>query len=278
MGLADFKKRVYRQNKRIIAFAIILGIVLTLQWLSTMFSAPQIALRVLETIVFSTIVFLIASIIARLTTKPIQSLMDDMEVESRLIISKLYSMGIYVSGFIVILVHLGVSANNITLVLGFAATGFAFAIRDVISAYIVWFILLTKRPFRIGDVISIEGVTGKVQHIGTFHVLIDPTPKTESDYVRIPNVLFIQRPVQNYRKDPIPARFEVHVKGVPASFTKKARELEKTLEHYDAKISLDAKDRSLVVACEYAYQLDEQLEAQRLIAERTITTFNVKQV
>ena len=278
MGLVDFKKRIYRQNKRIVGFALITAIVLVLQWLSTMFAAPQIALRVLETIVFTAIVFLVASVIARLTTKPIQSLMDDMEVESRLILSKLYSMGIYIAGFIVILVHLGVSANNITLVLGFAATGFAFAIRDIISAYMVWFVLLTKRPFRIGDTISVDGTIGQVQHIGTFHVLVDPTPKTVSDYVRIPNVLFIQKSVQNYGKDPIPARFEIHVKGLPASYTKKAAALEKELKHYNATISLDSKDKSLIVACDYTSTLDERVGAQRTIAEKIIRTFNVKQV
>ena len=278
MGRLQLKERVTKQNKRIISFAVLLGIVLALQWLSTMFAAPQIALRVLETIVFTTIVFFAASIFARLTTKPVQSLIDDVEVEARLILSKLYSMGIYVSAFVVILVHLGVSANNITLVLGFAATGFAFAIRDIISAYMVWFVLLTKKPFRIKDVILIDGTLGEVQHIGTFHVLIDPTPKTHSDYVRVPNVLFIQKSLQNYGKDPIPARFEVHVKGIPASFDKKARALERDLERYQAMISLDSKDRSLIVACDYTYTLYEKVETQRAIAEAVVRAFNVKQV
>ena len=75
-----FSERISRQNKRIAAFALILAVVLTLKWLSGMFAAPQIMLRVLETTIFITIVFFVASIIARLTTKPIQNLIRGFDV------------------------------------------------------------------------------------------------------------------------------------------------------------------------------------------------------
>ncbi len=105
---------------------------------------------------------------------------------------------------IIALWELGVTASNITIFVGFVATGIALSIRDVITSYLVWFILLTKRPFRIGDYIKIGDDEGRVLHIGTFFVLIDDSPERPDDYVRIPNRIFLEKPVANFGKTDVP--------------------------------------------------------------------------
>ena len=87
----------------------------------------------------------------------------------------------------------------------------AFTIRDVLVSYLAWFILLTKRPFRIGDYIKIDDYEGRVQHIGTFHVVVDDSPESFEDYVKIPNKLFLEKPIHNYGKGKIPLSIKVPI-------------------------------------------------------------------
>lgn len=278
MNLTKIRSRIRAQNIRIAMFAAILGIVLLLNWLSNRYSAPQIALNVLQTIAFGAVMFFIASVIVRLTTKPVQTLASDAELEARLILSKLYSSAVYLTAFVIILVRLGVNAGNITIFLGFVATGFAFSIRDVITAYLAWFILLTKKPFRIGETIEIDGLIGRVQHIGTFYVILDPTPDTRSDYLRVPNILFLQKPIRNYGLERIPGVFEVHIKKIPATFAKRKASVESELADLGAIVSVNASERSLTVLCEYTYTLSDRYAARHRVAEAIARTFTVTQV
>lgn len=142
--------------------------------------------------------YFIASILIRLTADLVSRLIKDAEIEHKLLVRKAYSGLIYALATLLILWKLGLSIQNLTILLGFVATGFAFAVRDVVLAYLAWYVLLIKRPFRIGDHIKIGDDEGKVMHIGTFHVLIDNSPNTKDDFIRIPGRLFLEKPLRNF--------------------------------------------------------------------------------
>ncbi len=92
----------------------------------------------------------------------------------------------YVLATVIVFLHIGIGIQNVALFLGLTATGFAFAIRDVVLSYIIWFILLTKKPFKIGDYINVAGEEGQVKHIGMFYVLIDHRGYV-CRYTKVPN-------------------------------------------------------------------------------------------
>lgn len=145
----------------------------------------------------SSIVFLLVSIFIRLTVDRFTGAFAE-EIEQKIFLEKFYSFILYSLAAVAIMLNFGLGITNATLFLGLITTGFAFAIREVILSYIIWFMLLVKKPFRIGDYIRVGEEEGKVIHIGTFYALIDNTPDKREDYIRVPNKIFLEKPIQNF--------------------------------------------------------------------------------
>ncbi len=157
--------------------------------------------------------FLFITLLLRLTIKRVYNLFD--APEEKIFYSKIFSWALYSIGVFVVLNQLGVSLGNITLFVGLLATGFAFAIRDVLISFFGWMILLRKKPFRIGDYIRIGEDEGKVMHIGTFYVLLDNSPDSEEVYNRVPNRLFLEKSIKNLGKTHYHEKIKLQITAIP---------------------------------------------------------------
>jgi MscS family membrane protein len=146
--------------------------------------------------------FLFASLFIKFTNKTFLNYFKNIEVEQKLLLVKSYSFVVYFIAILIILGNIGVTIQNLTLIIGIAATGLAFTIREILVNYFAWFMFLTKKPFRIGDHVEIDNVEGKVIHIGTFYILLDETPEESSDYIRVPNKKFLENSIINLGKGP----------------------------------------------------------------------------
>lgn len=143
--------------------------------------------------------YFIATIFIRLTQTQVFKIFDEsVEPEQKLLLSKFYISFIYLLSTAFVLWKMGVTQENIALVLGFLATGIAFAVRDVIQSFFVWYMLLTKKLFRIGDYIKIDDEEGIVRHIGTFFVFIERINTDLKGVVKIPNKIFLEKKVITY--------------------------------------------------------------------------------
>jgi small-conductance mechanosensitive channel len=152
------------------------------------------------------------------------------------------------------------------------ATGFAFAIRDVILSYFIWFILLTKKPFKIGDYIRVgddDSLEGLVKHIGLFYVVVDPTPETYEDYFKIPNKMFLEKPIKNYGRGKFRNEFEMYfeIEELQANFPAKVEALkEKVWGSLDVDVSffLGADSDGVKVTVQYksTFEHREQVRHQ----------------
>ncbi len=56
--------------------------------------------------------------------------------------------------------------------LGIAGAGLTVALKDFIVAFIGWFVLMGKNGIRIGDWVEINGVSGEVVELSTFHTVL----------------------------------------------------------------------------------------------------------
>jgi len=75
-------------------------------------------------------------------------------------------------GFLIIVfVVLGVPKQAAT-VFGLLGAGLTFALRDLIAAFIGWFVLMGHNGIRVGDWVEIKGVGGEVVEIGLFRTII----------------------------------------------------------------------------------------------------------
>jgi len=156
--------------------------------------------------------FFIASVFIKFTHNRVHKLFDEsVDVEQRILLSKFYTFIIYSLATAFVLWKMGVTLANITIFLGLIATGLAFALREIILPFFVWFMLLTKRPFRIGDYIKIGEDEGKVKHIGTFFVFLDPINTEINETIKIPNKLFLEKQVINYGGINIPIVLKVPI-------------------------------------------------------------------
>lgn len=199
---------------------------------------PQVVLDYLflaMTILFS---YAMASIVARLTVNRIMALFGEtFEPEQRILLSKAYIGLLYAIATLYVFIRLGITVQNIAIFFGLIATGFAFAIRDVILSYIAWFVLLTKKPFKIGDYIYIEGIDGLVKHIGMFYVLLDDSPETYEDYYKIPNKVFLEKPIHNYGKGQFASSFDLYLKKMPVDISNIPLDLNALLDDLNAEIA-----------------------------------------
>ncbi|MFT4308938.1 MAG: mechanosensitive ion channel domain-containing protein [Candidatus Woesearchaeota archaeon] len=154
---------------------------------------------------------------------------NTIEPEQKILSSKLYVALIYLIAVMIIFWQVGVTLQNIALFLTLFATGLAFAIRDVIISYLAWYILLTKKPFRIGDHIRIDEHEGRVEYIGTFYVIIDEYPETYDDFVRIPNKLFLEKPIKVYGKHNYEGIIEYPLIKIPKDYDKRKEKAQKRI-------------------------------------------------
>lgn len=266
-------------NIAIVAFGILL-IILTLLTHAAesggLVMPPDLlsALRFFTTV---TIAYLVASLVIRLTVPFVDKTFEEsVEVEQKLLLSKAYGFFVYLIATLFVLWRLGVTLANITLFFGLAATGIAFAVRDVITAYFAWYMLLTKRPFRIGDHIRIGDDEGRVQHIGTFYVILEDTPERYEDYVRVPNRLFLERSIQNFGRESFLYKVRVPVgaiKDFPKGMEKRLETVPAAVRRAcgeDLRVLLDVdKERVFVEVRGYAKSYPER-DATRDKVIRTV--------
>ncbi len=258
-------------NRTIILLILFFGILQAILYFdNNLYNLPETSRSVIKIVIFTAIAFLVTTIWVRFSVDRIIMLFgDDIEPEQKLFVQKTYSFVMYLIAISVVMLRLGLSLNNLSLMLGFATTGFAFAIREVILSYIVWLMLLTKKPFRIGDFIKIGEEEGKVIHIGTFYVLIDNTPDKRDDFVRIPNKVFLDKAIQNFGKHEILDKVEIPIRQIPKNADALIKKIQKELSSFNVSlISLLAKENGyfLVISFRAPY-LERKKTSTKIISK-----------
>ena len=89
----------------------------------------------------------------------------------------------------------GVELNKFTVLTGALGVGVGFGLQNIVNNFVSGLILQFERPIHIGDVLEIDGTTGKVTRIG----IRSSTVKTfQGAEVIIPNANFISGKVINW--------------------------------------------------------------------------------
>ncbi len=99
---------------------------------------------------------------------------------------------VLIIGLIAVLQRLGVQTTSIIAVLGAASLAVGLALQGTLSNVAAGVMLLVLRPYRVGDVIDLGGVSGTVQRLDLFttqmsnannHKIVVPNAKVLSDVV-----------------------------------------------------------------------------------------------
>lgn len=153
---------------------------------------------------------------------------------------------------------------SITTFLGIFTAGLAIAMKDLILNIAGWLYILWKRPFRVGDRIEINGVSGDVIDVQIFEFAIMETrnwinaDQSTGRIAHIPNRSIFDKPIFNYSKG-IPYIWdEIPIYITFESNWKKAK---KILEE---------------IALKYAESISERAESSIKEASRKFVIFNAK--
>jgi MscS family membrane protein len=177
----------------------------------------SIFLSIIELVLTLIISLLVVTVILRFTQNKVWTMFEqEMEVEQRIIISKLYSVSLYTIAFIITFWKAGVSLGNITIFVGLIATGFAFAIRDLLLSFFAWFIILNKKPFQMGDYIRLGDDMGLVTRIGTFFFTLEQARKPE--FIKVPNSLVLGKSIRNLGEGSFIQELLFPIKSLPDDY------------------------------------------------------------
>ncbi len=102
--------------------------------------------------------------------------------------------------FMVIAIIVGLSTVGIDLTIlsvfgGAVGVGLGFGLQKIASNYVSGFIILLDKSVKIGDMVNVDGFTGKVTEINTRFTVVRSTDGIENI---VPNENFVTNTVQNY--------------------------------------------------------------------------------
>ncbi|WMJ79143.1 mechanosensitive ion channel [Clostridium sp. MB40-C1] len=107
--------------------------------------------------------------------------------------------------YIIIIIPVWIyESKDILTFLGLFSAGLAFALKDLVSNFLGWIIINSRKPFDVGDRINIGDSTGDVLEIDWFYTTIIEVTQTNKTYgqstgrlVYIPNIKLISTDVIN---------------------------------------------------------------------------------
>jgi small-conductance mechanosensitive channel len=237
------------------------------------FDIPDVVTGALKALIGIFVSYAVATLFTKLTVNRFLNYFEELgEIEERILMGKMYLWFVYLIATLVAFSLLGGTVSNIALFLGLITTGFAFAIRDVILSYFIWFILLTKKPFKIGDYIRVgedDYLEGQVKHIGLFYVVVTPMPEMSEDYFKIPNKTFLEKPIMNYGRGKFRNEFDMYfgMDEIPENLPAKIEALkEKVWNNLDVSASFflgaDRDGVKITVYYKSTYDRKEQIRHQ----------------
>ena len=84
---------------------------------------------------------------------------------ARYAISSLTQYIVAIIGFILIFRALGIEWSNIQWLVAALSVGLGFGLQEIVANFVSGIILLFEQPLRVGDIVTVDGVTGKVSKI-----------------------------------------------------------------------------------------------------------------
>ncbi len=149
--------------------------------------------RILGSIALLTFGWMVASRLKRLARKALDaSTLDDILVP---FLAGMIHVTIVVLVAITAVGVLGVNTASFVAVLGAAGLAVALAFQETFSNFAAGVMLLTFRPFDVGNYVAVGGTAGTVQEVGIFTCLLTTGDNVQ---IRVPNSRIFGQTIVNY--------------------------------------------------------------------------------
>lgn len=117
-----------------------------------------------------------------------------MDAGMRVSLVTLFSNIGYVLVLLMTLSAIGVQWNKLAWIVSALSVGIGFGLQEIVKNFISGLILLTERPVKVGDLVTISGIEGDIRRINVRATEIQLTDKST---VIVPNSQFISQNVRN---------------------------------------------------------------------------------
>ena len=150
--------------------------------------------------------FVVSGLVSRSVKKNISRIKGIDETLSSFL-STVVKYAIWILVFVTVLAQFGVQTTSIIAALGAAGLAIGLALQGTLANIAAGIMLLVLRPFRVGEFIDADGITGTVKEIGMFTTELQ---QANGLFVMAPNGQLWNRSIINYTRHP-KRRFELIV-------------------------------------------------------------------
>jgi small conductance mechanosensitive channel len=158
-------------------------------------------LELTERLAAALLLALLGWLAARLLVGPLQRLLSrgrlDPSVASFLISTARSALLLVV--LVAVLQQLGVQTASLLALLGAAGLAIALSLQGSLANFAAGLLLLSFRIVRVGDLVEVGDVRGRVSELLPFHVVIDTI---DNQRITVPNTLLTTGPVRNNSRLP----------------------------------------------------------------------------
>ena len=184
-------------------------------------------MRIIGVVVFLIVAWIVAGWVQRAISRQMKKRELDLALAG--FISSVARWGVITMAVIASLGVFGVETTSFAAVLGAAGLAIGLAFQGSLSNVASGVMLLTFRPFTVGDVVSAAGVVGKVDQIGLFSTILD-TP--DNRRIIVPNSVVFGSTIENVTFHDV-RRVDV---GVGTDYDADLAKVREVLESVPAKV------------------------------------------
>ena len=145
------------------------------------------------------VILLVAFIITKLTEGPIAAMLKrskfDIDEVAVKYVNRVVKILIWFIAIIMVMDKLGIPVGSLLTMLAAIGAAVALAIKDNLANLASGVVLLFTKPFKAGDYIEVEDVSGSIKEIEIMHTYLDTPGHT---LVAIPNTKMMTATIVNY--------------------------------------------------------------------------------
>jgi len=145
-----------------------------------------------------------------------------LNYNTRELIVKFFKIFVYCIAFLTTLSAMGIDLTALAIFGGALGVGVGLGLQKITANFVSGITLLVEKSIKIGDLIEVSGITGRVRQLNIRYALIETSDGRE---LLVPNELLITTQVTNWTYTTDNARVELNVNITFDSDGKRAREI-----------------------------------------------------
>ena len=148
------------------------------------------------------IIFKIAGMLKKYVDKIIKSMLEKSRTDKSIasFLRSAFSILYYIILFYMLIEFLGINLSSVTTFLGAAGIVLGLAFKETLGNMCGGIIILTFKPFKVGDMIEYETYIGEVKSIELFYTRMKTA---QNELVIIPNGLITNNEIRNMTKEKV---------------------------------------------------------------------------